>query len=756
MQERMRRLDHRWFLLLGALAVGGYALLPVPGSERLVLDLLGLGAAMVLATLAALAIRRRGRVERALDIAERRFRSLVEDVADAMLVLDAAGRITSASPAIQRILAHRAEDLAGRSLGELIHPEDADRVTDAVRALATEPRMTREIELRIRDASGEWRWADVRFTDRLGDPAIGGIVAALRETTARRAAEEALRESERRFRDLLEGIPLLAVILDRAGRITFCNGFLLALTGFAREELIGRDWIEATVAGDEADRGAAFRHAVATGTVAAHADAPIATRSGDRRTVAWTNTVLRDAAGDPIGVASIGEDVTEQRRIQDSLRESEVQYHALFEENHAVMLLSDPQSGVIVDANPAACAFYGYRRERLLLMKLADISAQTEDEVFEEMQRASDERRSHFRFRHRLADGEVRYVEVYTGPVTIRGRLVLYSLVFDVTERRRAEEGLRESERRFRAVFDGVPIGVARLDTAGRIVEVNPAMRRLFKRQSEEFQETRLAEHMADEEVADASQLFEELSRGVRDHYEIERRYRRRDGGVFWGRTSTSLVRDSGGLPLFAIAMIEDVTDRKRAEEELTHRAMHDVLTGLANRALFLDRLEVALARREHRSGEVAVLFLDLDGFKAVNDTLGHEAGDELLVAAAGRIEGCVRPSDTVARFGGDEFVVLCDGIEGEGDAEAVARRISAALGAPFDIGERRARVTASIGIALSIGPGDEPEGVIRDADQAMYLAKQRGRARWVVAERAQAPAPRTNSIVPRGGEGAA
>ncbi len=172
--------------------------------------------------------------------------------------------------------------------------------------------------------------------------------------------------------------------------------------------------------------------------------------------------------------------------------------------------------------------------------------------------------------------------------------------------------------------------------------------------------------------------------------------------------------------------------ERKRAEVALAHQALHDPLTGLPNRALFLDRLEQALARAQRSSLGIAVLFLDLDRFKVVNDSLGHDAGDRLLVDVAYRLRGVVRPGDTVARFGGDEFTILCDDVGGERDAVLIAERVAAAVGAPFTLDDNEAFLTTSLGIALTTGREDSrAEALIRDADAAMYRAKERGKSRY-------------------------
>ncbi|HYI62401.1 MAG TPA: GGDEF domain-containing protein [Acidimicrobiales bacterium] len=188
-------------------------------------------------------------------------------------------------------------------------------------------------------------------------------------------------------------------------------------------------------------------------------------------------------------------------------------------------------------------------------------------------------------------------------------------------------------------------------------------------------------------------------------------------------------LRDDGGAIDTVAAIARDVSDRAAFEDELEHRATHDALTSLPNRTLLLDRLRVAVGRAGRGRTLAALLFLDLDGFKAVNDGLGHAAGDELLARVARRIDGAVRPGDTVARLGGDEFAVLCEDLAGRDEAVAVARRIEEAVAGPLRIEGTELRMTVSVGVATSDGTR-EAEALVRDADAAMYRAKARGRSR--------------------------
>jgi diguanylate cyclase (GGDEF)-like protein/PAS domain S-box-containing protein len=310
------------------------------------------------------------------------------------------------------------------------------------------------------------------------------------------------------------------------------------------------------------------------------------------------------------------------------------------------------------------------------------------------------------------------------------GGVATYATAWNERTLARSAEAMRTSEARFRTVFEHAAVGIALLDDDSRIVDTNPAFSRLVGYSASELR-GRQPHDLSPAEDAEAARgmLAEVAADGHSSAAEV--RYVRKDGHVTWG--SVTLSRAHGTRDLRLIAMVQDVSHRKALEAELLHQAFHDPLTNLANRSLFRDRVEHSLARASRAPSHIAVLFLDLDNFKSVNDTLGHATGDRLLSCVAGRLLNATRGCDTVARLGGDEFGVLLEHVQTLADAEIVAQRITESLRTPIDVGGGRTMtVTTSIGIARA-EPGHGSEELLRNADVAMYAAKGRARGTWVM-----------------------
>jgi diguanylate cyclase (GGDEF)-like protein/PAS domain S-box-containing protein len=289
-------------------------------------------------------------------------------------------------------------------------------------------------------------------------------------------------------------------------------------------------------------------------------------------------------------------------------------------------------------------------------------------------------------------------------------------------------EDLRRSEERFRSLVQNASDIITVVDLQGTILYESPSVQRILGYDFEDLVGTQILDMMHPDDKQASITFFLEAAKTGEVTAPVHWRVRHADGSWRYVETIYKNLSDDpnvGGMLLTT----RDVTDRKELEDQLAHRAFHDALTGLPNRSLFTDRVEHALARRVREPGKIAVLFLDVDDFKTVNDSLGHAAGDELLVAVAKRIDECLRGGDTAARLGGDEFAILLEDVADPAEAAGVADRVLEALRPPFDIDGKRTFVYASIGIATSAGaPGERAEELLRNADVAMYIAKRRGK----------------------------
>lgn len=326
----------------------------------------------------------------------------------------------------------------------------------------------------------------------------------------------------------------------------------------------------------------------------------------------------------------------------------------------------------------------------------------------------------------------VTYYPVLSGSGEVLG---VGGVVTEVTERRRAEDALRRGQSLFQLLVEGVKdFAIYMLDPEGRVVSWNPGAEHIKGYSREEI----LGQHFSlfyTKEAIDRGepeallQVAAEQGRCAQERWGV-----RKDGSRFWVSTVVTALRDeSGRLSGFA-KLTRDATEHKAMEDHLRQQALHDVLTGLANRTLLRDRIQQAFRRRDRRDERLAVLFIDLDDFKRVNDTMGHDAGDRLLVEVAARLRECIRPSDTAARLGGDEFGVLLEDLHDPSDAARVAERILEVLQPPFVLAKTEVTVSASIGV-VATPKGQSADEAMRNADLAMYAAKQEGRSRFALFE---------------------
>lgn len=465
-------------------------------------------------------------------------------------------------------------------------------------------------------------------------------------------------------------------------------------------------------------------------------------------------------------------------------REGDAFFRMLLSSHTVVILLIIPTTGDIVAANPAAGAFYGYPSGTLRTMNITAINTLPPDQVRTQMQQAQTGQGNWFHFRHRLASGEMRDVEVYSSPVTIGGWTLLCSIIHDITahkqadsalqqmqeelelrveertetltrinsvlqmeiaERQRIEAALERLQHYHELILQAVGEGILGLDITGRITFVNSAAVRMVGYTADELlgqtpqlllSHTTTPAAAGTADTPDHSTIYAALQYGSTQQSANET-FWRKDGSSFPVEyTSTPMLNH--GESEGTVILFRDITERKAAEARLCHQALHDILTGLPNRTRFLDILEQAMIRAERDAHYCfAVLFLDLDNFKVVNDSLGHLAGDQLLITIARRLRTCLPPESTLARFSGDEFTILLGRITDITEVVALAKTIQQVLNVPVQVNNYKINTSVSIGVTFSSTAYTHPADLLRDADAALHQAKAQGRDCYVIFDKA-------------------
>ena len=425
------------------------------------------------------------------------------------------------------------------------------------------------------------------------------------------------------------------------------------------------------------------------------------------------------------GIASVRTNITETQEAHIRLR----QLGRALEQSPTAVMITNTE-GIIEYINPKLSEMTGYTSDELLgknnnILKSGDMPATTFQEMWELLRQG---KTWSGQLLNRKKDGSLFWDSTSISPLRDDTGQISHFIAVkeDITERLNAEEQLRMVA----AVFETSNEAIMIADSHGLIKVVNHAFERITGYTAEEVKGKNpsiLSSGRHDRFFY--NNLWEALK--TTGHWSGEIWNRRKNGSVYPEWLSISALCDDEGKPTEYVSVFSDITNRKEAEAHIRHQAYYDALTQLPNRNLLLDRLEVAIHTAERDKQTISILFIDLDRFKYVNDTLGHEYGDELLIQVSQRLTDCVRDSDTVARFGGDEFVVLLHNIQTERSATLVAEKIIDRLSQPFTLAGREIVIGASIGLTLFPGESDDPDTLLRNADLAMYRAKQTGRNRF-------------------------
>ncbi len=627
--------------------------------------------------------------------------------------------------------------VAGGNIRDAVPPEVADEILGyASRVLDTGEAQTCECRLPVDEALRD-------FELLLFPEGEDEVRVAMRDVTLRRFVEKEIGDPEMHFRTVVENLGEGLLITDVDDVVLDTNSQMTRLTGYGREELLGQVAYKLLL---PPEWWPEMQRRMRTRMVGLSERYEVEYRRKDG-SLFWaeiTGSPYNNASGETVGTIGAVSDITSRKRAEEALKESEAWFRAIFEQAALGISIADPDRRLL-KTNAAYQALTGYSEEELVGKKIADISHPDDVPLDTELnvKLCSGELDRYQREKRYIRkDGSVAWVHPTISVVRDDGGepRFLVGMVEDVTGRKATEQALKESERRFRQLFEQSVEALFVHDASGRFVDCNSQACRLLGYSREEMLSLSVSDVSCDmltgeererQEKAGGT-LWQRVMAGEVGTFAVinQERNRRKDGTVIPVEVRVGAV-DYGGQRMI-LTSVRDITERRELEERLTRQAFHDPLTGLPNRTLLMDRLEHALSGRR---GGLAVLFLDLDNFKVVNDSLGHEAGDRLLVSVGRRLRECLRPSDTVARLGGDEFTVLLEEVTSLREAAWVAERILERMRPPFVLEGREIGVTPSIGIVFSDSPGDRPGDLLRNADLAMFQAKNAGKARYEVFE---------------------
>ncbi len=580
-----------------------------------------------------------------------------------------------------------------------IHPDDRPRVVAAIAEARTHGGPF-TYSYRLRRADGEVRIVESHgqtFANERGE--VTRLFGVTQDVTERMQVEERIRDQAR----FSEQNPNPVLRARRDGKLLYGNeasGHLRDRLGIQTGDRLPPEWM-----------------AVLADAVKEQSPRTFEVACGDRHYL----FIVRPIA-DADYVNFYGMDITERKRTEHALRDRETQYRAVIETTTDGFWVVDME-GRLREVNDAYVHRSGYTREELLGMRVTDVEArETPEEMAAHIAKVMRDGSDLFESWHRAKDGSLWPVEINVSHWPAAGGR-LFMFLRDISARRASEAQTQQLSRALEQTADAVMI----TDRHGVIEHVNPALETMTGYSRAELIGRKPSVFRSGiQDEAFYRRLWDTILGG--EIFNDVLVNRRKDGSLYYEEKLISPIKDGDGNITHFVATARDITERMAAQVRLAHLAHHDALTELPNRALFLDRLKQALARARWHGRLVAVIFLDLDRFKVINDTLGHDIGDRLLQQMSARLHSSVRARDTVARFGGDEFAILLDDVASENDIGHVARKVLETLTPAFDIEGRELYVSASLGISLYPNDGDDARTLLKNADTAMYRAKESGK----------------------------
>lgn len=636
-----------------------------------------------------------------------------------------------------------------RELSQCYTPESWKRMMPTVeQTLATGTPY--ELDLEVVRPDGSRRWTIARGQPlRDDDGHIVGLRGTAQDITERKHAEQAVAESEKRYRLLFERNLAGVFRVSPDGRYLDCNDTCARTLGYpSREEFLQHP--AADMFFNPADLHTAVSRILKEKSLT-NLELHLKRKDGGSAYVLENVNLVENEGGEPSVIEGTFIDITKRKLAEEAAQEAAARFKAIFDSVQTGIVIIDPETHRIVDANPEALRLAGSTRETVVGAECFQFICPAERgrcPVTDLGQNVDSSERVMLN-----ASGQPCPIIKTVVPMLISGRRHLLESFVDISDRKRGEQLLRQSEEKYRSLISNIPDVVWTVDDNRRLVFVSPNVEKVSGFTAEEVHQAGGVSLFLDRlHPDDARKVTEAFKALLADGapFDIECRMLRKDGEWIWVHDRSTAPYMKDGIR-YTDGVLSDITRRKKAEQQIAQMAHYDALTGLANRALFVDSLELEIARTRRSDTTFAVLYLDLDHFKDVNDTLGHPVGDRLLQAVAERLAANVRETDTVARFGGDEFAIILTGIQDPVNAAGVADRLlkavssqycAAAAGQVADkilkafsesflIQDNEIHSAASVGIAVYGPDSTDAETILTHADVALYRAKSEGRGTY-------------------------
>ena len=668
-------------------------------------------------------------LRRALEGKESQLRNFAENIPGPIAVVDRDFRYVFANKTFQESRGQELDQIVGRRVSDVLGPEASAQFFDPyVEPLKRGETCTHE---RLVGRPGEeGRWHLVRLAPIMVDGRFNGYYIVSSDIHDIKLGGERLRAQERQLRLYTDNIPDSVAYLNRDRRILFANRHFAAQRGLRPEEIVGRTTAE--FLGPETAAWIAERtQKVFDRGEEVTYERLVALPDGRQHWYHVKAVPHFDAAGAVIGMYVVGHDIDEVKQAQASVEDKERQLRQVIDSIPTPMCYVDAEANYRY-VNDAFLDYIGLKAGEIIGRSVKEVLGEGRWSLMAPyLERVKAGESLAVERLVRFADGRSRWMNVRLTPRIASGRyLGYYATTSDIHEQKMVEGELRRTNTILSAHFDNTPMAVIEWDTELRIVRWSGQAEAIFGWKPEEALGRPLHgwRHIYEEDEPAAMRMIRGLVEGRERHATLLHRNYRKDGSVIWVEWHNSALRDDTGRVISILSLAQDVSSRIQAEERLQYMATHDGLTGLPNSVLLHDRLEAALARGRRARRGVGVMFLDLDHFKDVNDTLGHRVGDGLLQELARRIRAALRESDVLARISGDEFVVVLEDLPDEGSPERVARKILDEVRRAFLVEGHEIHVSGSLGIALHPDDGADAETLLKNADAAMYHAKELGR----------------------------